>query len=231
MNVLTSAAQWLKSHFDYEFADPSLLQRALTHRSAQGDNNERLEFLGDSVLNLVVSDMVFQRYPRANEGELSRLRASLVRDSTLAQTAASIDLGDHLILGSGELKSGGFRRASILADAVEAVLGAIFLDGGFAAADAAVRELLTSRADSLPCVEELKDPKTRLQEWLQAFGHTLPEYTTEAVTGKAHRQTFDVACTVPELSLVTSGKGSSRRDAEQAAAARMLDALASSNTS
>jgi len=230
VNALISAAQWLKSHFDYEFADARLFQRALTHRSASGENNERLEFLGDSVLNFVVSDMVFERYPQASEGELSRLRASLVRDSTLAGIAASASLGDHLILGSGELKSGGFRRASILADAVEAILGAIYQDGGFDAADTAVRHLLSARADSLPAVEELKDPKTRLQEQLQAVGHTLPEYSTESVSGKAHRQTFDVTCAVPALSLVTRGQGASRRDAEQAAAAHMLDALAAADT-
>lgn len=222
---MDTAAKWLKTHFAYEFDDASLLQRSLTHRSAAGSNNERLEFLGDAVLDFVVSDMVYRRHPDADEGELSRLRASLVRDSTLADIATSIDLGDHLILGPGELKSGGFRRASILADALEAIFGAIFLDRGFAAADATIRHMLDERADNLPAVDSLKDPKTRLQEKLQADGHPLPEYVTEEVSGKAHRQVFDVSCTVPALDRVTRGRGSSRRDAEQAAAERMLDEL------
>lgn len=222
---MDSAAKWLRTHFAYEFEDASLLQRALTHRSAAGRNNERLEFLGDAVLDFVVSDMVYRRYPAADEGELSRLRASLVRDTTLAEIATSIDLGEHLILGGGELKSGGYRRASILADAVEAILGAIFLDSGFSAADQAVRRMLGERVQNLPAVDELKDPKTRLQEALQAQGHDLPVYATQAVSGQAHRQVFDVTCDVPALKLVTEGRGSSRRDAEQAAAENMLKTM------
>jgi len=222
---LDSAEKWLYTHFAYEFEDASLLQRALTHRSAAGRNNERLEFLGDAVLDFVVSDMVFRRYPDADEGELSRLRASLVRDTTLAEIASSIGLGDHLILGGGELKSGGYRRASILADAVEAIFGAIFLDRGFPAADQAIRRMLGERVRNLPSVDELKDPKTRLQEALQARGHGLPEYATQSVSGQAHRQVFDVTCAVPALELVTEGRGSSRRDAEQSAAEDMLKSL------
>ena len=222
---MDSAEKWLYTHFAYEFEDASLLQRALTHRSAAGRNNERLEFLGDAVLDFVVSDMVFRRYPDADEGELSRLRASLVRDTTLAEIASSIGLGDHLILGGGELKSGGYRRASILADAVEAIFGAIFLDRGFPAADQAIRRLLGERVRNLPSVDELKDPKTRLQEALQARGHGLPEYATQSVSGQAHRQVFDVTCAVPALELVTEGRGSSRRDAEQSAAEDMLKSL------
>lgn len=222
---MTSAARWLKANFDYTFDDSSLLVRALTHRSAEGNNNERLEFLGDAVLDFVVSDMVYRRYPDATEGELSRLRASLVRDSTLAAVATSIGLGDHLILGPGELKSGGFRRSSILADALEAIFGAIYLDRGFGVADRVIRHLLNDRADSLPAVEDLKDPKTRLQELLQADGHGLPDYQTETVSGKAHKQTFDVVCRVPALGRRTQGRGRSRREAEQNAATRMLAEL------
>ena len=225
---MESASKWLKTHFDYEFDDDALLQRSLTHRSAAGSNNERLEFLGDAVLDFVVSDMVFHRHPYADEGELSRLRASLVRDSTLAEIAVAIGLGDHLILGSGELKSGGYRRASILADALEAIFGAIYLDRGISAADTVIRHLLNERADNLPAVDELKDAKTQLQEILQARGHALPEYVTDTVSGEAHRQVFDVSCSVPELQLVTRGRGSSRRDAEQTAARQMLQRLESS---
>lgn len=225
--VLDSAARWLKTHFDFEFEDSSLLQQALTHRSAASRNNERLEFLGDAVLDFVASDMVFARYAGADEGALSRLRSSLVRDTTLADIANSIELGQHLILGGGELKSGGHRRASTLADAVEAIFGAIYLDRGFDEADRVIRRVLADRLDNLPDVDELKDPKTRLQEWLQARGHGLPEYETTSVSGAAHRQIFEVSCTVLALELVTRGSGSSRRDAEQASAEAMLGALES----
>ena len=222
---MNAAAKWLQTSIDYDFDDPSLLERALTHRSAPGSNNERLEFLGDAVLDFVVSDIVFHLESDADEGDLSRLRASLVRDTTLAEVAAGIGLGRHLILGPGELKSGGFRNTSILADALEAIFGAVYLDRGFEAADAVIRRALDSRIRSLPDVAELKDPKTRLQERLQAAGHPLPDYQTESVSGKAHRQTFLVRCVVTAFDLDTQGKGSSRRDAEQEAARRMLDAL------
>ncbi len=222
---MDSPTRWLQKHFDYSFADEALLQRALTHRSSPGHNNERLEFLGDSVLNFVVSDMVYRLESGASEGRLSRMRATLVRDATLAEIAQEIDLGDHLILGPGELKSGGYRRASILADAVEAILGAIYLDRGFEAADRAVRYLLSSRAEALPNATVLKDAKTRLQEWLQSAGHALPNYQTDRVSGKAHRQVFDVTCLVEALDRSTTGRGSSRREAEQEAARHMLAAL------
>ncbi len=222
---MNAAAKWLKTNLDYEFADQSLLERALTHRSAPGANNERLEFLGDAVLDFVVSDIVFHLQGDADEGDLSRLRASLVRDSTLAEVATELDLGRHLILGPGELKSGGFRNTSILADALEAIFGAVYLDKGFTAADALIRRVLERRVRALPHVDELKDPKTRLQEKLQADGLALPDYETESVSGKAHRQTFRVRCTVAAFGLDTHGRGSSRRDAEQEAARLMLDAL------
>lgn len=222
---MQSLAGWLSAHFDYTFADDELLARALTHRSAAGRNNERLEFLGDAVLNAVAADIVFRKQPRADEGSLSRLRSALVRDATLAKIAREIGLGEHLILGPGELKSGGFRRASILADAMEAIIGAIYLESGFAAAECSIRTLLRARAEQLPVADELKDPKTRLQEWLQAGGYELPEYRTESVTGAAHRQHFDVSCTVGALGHTTSGEGTSRRDAEQDAARKMLELL------
>ncbi len=222
---MNSAAKWLTSSLDYDFNDPSLLERALTHRSAPGANNERLEFLGDAVLDFVVSDIVFHERGDADEGDLSRLRASLVRDTTLAEVAAEIGLGRHLILGPGELKSGGFRNTSILADALEAIFGAVFLDGGFAAADAVIRRALAPRIESLPHVDELKDSKTRLQELLQADGLALPGYEMDSVSGKAHRQTFRVRCAVSAYGLETKGRGSSRRDAEQEAARLMLDEI------
>ncbi len=220
--MVDKAAKWLKENLGYEFSDDSLLVQALTHRSAANRNNERLEFLGDAVLDFVVSEIVFQLHPDADEGELSRLRASLVRDSTLAELATEMALGEHLILGAGERRSGGHRRASILADALEAIFGAIFLDKGFDAAHRVIRAAFEDRASRLPDPDELKDPKTRLQEWLQGDGHALPSYATEQISGKAHRQVFDVSCTIAALGLVTHGRGLSRRDAEQDAASNML---------
>ena len=202
-----------------------LLQEALTHRSAARQNNERLEFLGDAVLDFVVSDLVFQNKPDADEGDLSRWRASLVNDVHLGEVAASIGLGEHLILGSGEKKTGGNRRGSILADALEAIFAAIYVDSGFAAADGVIRRLFGPLTEDLPCAEDLKDPKTRLQELLQADGYELPLYKMEKVTGKAHKQAFEVSCYVAALDLTTPGHGSARRDAEQDAAAAMIDRI------
>lgn len=210
---------------DYEFSDPSLLLQALTHRSAAGRNNERLEFLGDAVLDFVVSEIVYSARPNANEGDLSRLRASLVNDVTLADIATSMELGEHLILGSGEKKTGGHRRASILADALEAIFGAVYLDAGFGAAETVIRQIFSGMAAKLPDSEELKDPKTRLQELLQSDGHELPQYQTENITGQAHRQVFEVSCRIDGLDLTTTGRGTTRRDAEQDAASAMLDRL------
>lgn len=218
-------ATWLKSHLDYEFRDPALLAQALTHRSAAPQNNERLEFLGDAVLDFSVSEIVYQSYPNAREGELSRLRAALVRDATLAEIAAELGVGEHLILGPGERKSGGHRRESILADALEALFGAIFLDRGFGEVRRVIGRVYTSRLSELPAADQLKDPKTRLQEYLQARGLGLPTYTTTSVSGKAHQQRFEVACVIEEPEASTSGVGGSRRDAEQAAATGMLDLL------
>ena len=222
---MDKTALWLSEKTGYEFRDPALLQQALTHRSAARRNNERLEFLGDAVLDFVVSDIVFEARPDADEGELSRLRASLVRDTTLAQLATELGFGEHLILGSGERKSGGHRRASILADALEAVFGAVYLDAGFEAAAGVIRDVFAARTNELPDAETLKDPKTLLQELLQGDGLALPSYRTERISGKAHRQEFEVSCTIDTPELVTTGRGSSRRDAEQDAASRMLGEL------
>jgi ribonuclease-3 len=216
---------WLQRSFGYAFREPALCRLALTHRSAASKHNERLEFLGDSVLNCSVARMLFDADPQADEGALSRQRASLVSGETLAEIAAELGLGEHLRLGSGELKSGGFRRASILADALEAILGAIFLDSGFDAAAAVVQRILGPRLSGLPAVCALKDPKTRLQEALQGRGLALPVYTLNGVDGEAHAQTFTVACEVAALGLGATASGGSRRRAEQLAAERVLAAL------
>ncbi len=216
---------WVERAFGYAFHDGSLCAIALTHRSAGSEHNERLEFLGDAVLNCTVARLLYDAHPEADEGTLSRQRASLVSGETLAQIATELELGEHLRLGSGELKTGGFRRASILADALEAVLGAIFLDSGFDAAAAVVRHLIGPRLAVLGDGGSLKDPKTRLQEALQARGIALPLYTLTAVSGEAHAQSFVVRCDVPALNLTTAGEGGSRRRAEQLAAERLLELL------
>jgi len=213
---------WLKSALGYEPRNLELFTAALTHRSASGRNNERLEFLGDAVVNLLVAELLYQRFPKASEGDLSRFRASLVSAEPLASIAQSISLGDELQLGSGELKTGGFRRQSILADALEALIGAVYLDQGLEAARALVAHLSAAHLETLPRPEDLKDPKTRLQEHLQARGHALPQYIVESVQGEAHAQHFSVRCEVPQLGLNAAGEGSSRRRAEQDAALRIV---------
>jgi len=210
---------------DYRFTDPSLLQEALTHRSKGAGNNERLEFLGDSVLNLVVSTRLFECYPEAQEGDLSRMRARLVRGLSLAEVASGLGLGKHLNLGESELKSGGFRRSSILADAFEAVLGAIFLDGGYTACRKVILDLFDPLIESLPGAEALKDPKTRLQEWLQGKSRPLPEYELQREEGAEHAKKFHVSCTLTDDGTIVEATGSSRRKAEQAAAERVLKLL------
>lgn len=213
--------------FGYTFHDPGLKLAALTHRSAGAVHNERLEFLGDSVLNCSVARLLYDAHPDADEGVLSRLRATLVSGETLAQIALQMGLGEHLRLGPGELKSGGFRRASILADALEAILGAIYLDSGFDAAAGVVQRIMSPRLASLPTADLLKDPKTRLQEALQGHGLALPIYTLTAVGGDAHAQSFTVSCEVPTFGLAAVGEGGSRRRAEQWAATKILDLLPS----
>jgi len=218
---------WVESAFGHVFQHPALCHVAVTHRSAGADHNERLEFLGDSILNCSVARLLYDAHPQADEGALSRLRARLVSGETLAQIAGDLGLGEHLRLGSGELKTGGFRRASILADALEAILGAIFLDSGFDAAAAAVARIMAPRMSDLPAAGMLKDPKTRLQEALQAHGLALPVYTLTGATGDPHLQSFTVSCEIPILRLAAVGEGASRRRAEQLAAAKLLDLLPS----
>lgn len=222
---MKKAERWLNKALQYRFNDPSLFAQALTHRSACSLNNERLEFLGDAVLDFVISEAIFREREEADEGDLSRLRAALVKDTSLAQIASELELGEHLILGSGERKTGGHRRASILADALEAIFGAVYLDSGFTAAKEIIERLFADRLAALPDASELRDPKTRLQEWLQARKLSLPLYELTNVTGKDHRQRFEVSCTVSELSQTTEGAASSRRKAEQQAARHMLQVL------
>ena len=222
---MEKALRWLKQTLDYEFSDEGLFTQSLTHRSAPGPSNERLEFLGDAVLDFVISESVFRDSPGSDEGDLSRLRASLVNDISLAEIAGELGLGEHLILGSGEKKSGGHRRESILADALEAIFGAVYLDSGFDAARRIVETCYGERLHDLPDPRDLRDPKTRLQELLQSNKLALPEYEVIDVSGKAHEQVFRVRCSVAGLDAETTGEGSSRRNAEQQSAERMLDAL------
>jgi len=222
---LEKAERWLYKTLKYRFGDAGLLRQALTHRSAAGINNERLEFLGDAVLDFVISEAIFTARPEASEGDLSKLRSSLVKDTTLAAIAQELGLGEHLLLGSGEKKTGGHRRESILADALEAIFGAAFLDSGFDAARDIIERVFASRLQILPDVDDLRDPKTRLQEWLQGLKKDLPVYELVAVTGKAHMQEFEVSCSVQDVASVTHGKSTTRRKAEQKAAADMLSLL------
>jgi ribonuclease-3 len=209
----------------YTPRDRALFVVALTHRSAEGANNERLEFLGDSVLNLLLSERLYREFPTASEGDLSRLRSRLVSEEPLAEIAQAMQLGELLLLGSGELKTGGFRRQSILADAFEALCGALYLDGGLEAVRATIEPMFESRIAALPEPSALKDAKTRLQEHLQANGWPLPVYSVKRTTGEPHAQVFLVTCSVPHLSLETEGEGPSRRRAEQVAAQAALQAL------
>ena len=218
-------AAWVRELLGYEPQDLALFRAALTHRSAPGANNERLEFLGDAVVNLSIAQRLYEAFPLATEGELSRLRARLVSREPLAEIAVSLGLGETLQLGSGELRSGGFRRQSILADALEALCGAIFLDGGLGAVEPIIARLFTARIAALPSPEALKDPKTRLQEYLQSRSLTLPRYQILGIEGEDHAQTFRVSCEVPGLALRVEGGGSSRRRAEQQAAQAMLEAI------
>lgn len=207
------------------FGDETLLDLALTHRSVGGRNNERLEFLGDALVNACVADALYRRHAELEEGDLSRLRASLVNQEALADVARELDLGSYLSLGPGELKSGGHRRASILADALEALIGAVFLDAGFEAAHAVVSRLLESRLAAPLSTEALKDSKTRLQEVLQARDLPLPVYAVESVRGEPHKQTFRVSCSLQSLDIRTEGEGGSRRNAEQEAARHALERI------
>lgn len=221
---MTGQLTKLEAKLGYGFASPALLEESVTHRSAAASNNERLEFLGDSILNFVIAAQLFARRPSDTEGVLSRLRASLVNRSSLAAIARELDLGAFIRLGGGELKSGGHRRESILADALEAVFGAVFLDGGYESARDLIERLYAERLAHLPTAAQLKDPKTRLQEHLQGFRRPLPSYEVLEVSGKAHDKVFTVRCCV-EGAVATEGSAASRRQAEQQAAELMLERL------
>jgi ribonuclease-3 len=208
----------LMQKLTYDFKSIPLLETALTHRSASAKNNERMEFLGDAILSFIIATQLFHQYPRADEGELSRLRANLVNENILAEIAIEFNLGEHLKLGSGELKSGGARRKSILADALEALIGAIYLDGDIAVCQQVVLKWFESRLQNPDAIENLKDPKSLLQEYLQAKKMPLPDYQLITMTGDAHEQHFHVSCEVSGFKHRTEGVGSTRRGAEQMAA-------------
>ena len=214
---------------NYPFTDNSLLTQALRHRSAGAPHNERLEFLGDSIVNLLVAEVLYQRWPQANEGFLTRARSELVRESAMATLARQLQMGVHLILGPGELKSGGYRRDSILADTLEAVIAAIYLDGGFEACRRVVLPWFEEAFTTLAHTQLKKDPKTRLQEWLQARQKSLPEYLLIAEDGDDHAKHFRVECRLSTLDRHAMGEGSSRRHAEQEAAAQLLLQLENSS--
>lgn len=209
----------------HSFKHADLLEQGLTHRSAGASNNERLEFLGDALIGFMIAEALWERFPQANEGTLSRMRASLVKRESLARLARGLHLGDYLRLGAGELRTGGHARDSILADALEAVLGAVYLDAGFTATQAVVMALFAERLDETSAEQSGKDPKTRLQEWLQSRKRPLPEYVVTAIGGDQHDQMFTVSCLLSDASLQTLGDGSSRRRAEQSAAAAMLEQI------
>ena len=215
--------------FDYHFKDESLLKLALTHRSIGSKNNERLEFLGDSILGMVISSELFNRFPKEKEGVLTRLRSSLVKGETLSEIAAELNLGEFIQLGSGELKSGGFRRASTLADAVEAIIGAIYLDShtdsGIETVKKIILKIFNNRLNKCEPAGVLKDPKTRLQEYLQSKGLPLPTYNVVSISGKEHQQSFKVSCSLEGYSNHVVAIGASRRKAEQAAAEKALSTI------
>lgn len=227
---MNKALNILQGRLGYKFNDPAMLTLALTHRSFSGRNNERLEFLGDAVLNFIAGEALFQHFPQAKEGQLSRLRARLVKGETLAVLARRFNLGEYLRLGSGELKSGGFRRESILADATEAIIGAIYLDSDFAVTRERVLAWLEPEFADLTLVDTNKDSKTRLQEFLQSRGAELPNYEVVDIQGEPHCRTFYVECSIGLLADKTTGNGASRRIAEQVAAAAALSALGVDNT-
>ncbi|MCE7554386.1 ribonuclease III [Aliivibrio fischeri] len=215
---MNSSLQRLEKKIGYQFKDKSFLKLALTHRSANGTHNERLEFLGDSILSFVVADDLYHRFPKVDEGDMSRMRATLVRGHTLAELGREFQLGDYLYLGPGELKSGGFRRDSILADAVEAIIGAIYLDSDTETVRGIILSWYNTRLESIEPGVSQKDPKTRLQEYLQGRRKPLPTYTVTKIKGEAHNQEFTIECIVAGLDKPVIGKGSSRRKAEQSAA-------------
>jgi ribonuclease-3 len=225
----SAALQALQQRIGHHFAQPLLLQRALTHRSWGAEHNERLEFLGDAVLSLAISSLLFERFSGSDEGDLTRVRAHLVREDSLHRAALLLGLPEVLRLSEGEMRGGGAQRPSILADAVEAVIGAVFVDGGYAPAQAVVQRLFGDVIQATEADSWTKDAKTELQEWLQARRIAVPLYRIAATRGQAHAQTFEVECAVPTLGLAERGEGRSRRIAEQEAARRLLDALTASD--
>lgn len=226
---MNQALEDLQSRLGYRFQQAELLESALTHRSVGPSHNERLEFLGDSIVNFVVAEVLFRAYPEAREGKLTRMRAALVRGQSLGQLARRLQLGEAIRLGTGERKSGGKRRESILADAMEAVIGAIYLDGGIAACQQCIGAWLEAELAAVDPNQVDKDPKTALQERLQRQRMDLPVYRVVEVTGPAHQQTFRVACQLPDPCQMTEGMGHSRREAEQEAAAAALALLGEVN--
>ncbi|MGC9402560.1 ribonuclease III [Vibrio genomosp. F10] len=222
---MNSPIEKLQKKIGYQFNDTDHLELALTHRSAHGKHNERLEFLGDSILSFVIADDLYHRFPKVNEGDMSRMRATLVRGHTLAELGREFELGDYLKLGPGELKSGGFRRDSILADAVEAIIGAVYLDSDTEQVRQVILSWYKTRLDAIEPGVSQKDPKTRLQEFLQGRRKPLPEYIVTNIKGEAHNQEFTVSCEVAGLGQPVIGKGTSRRKAEQAAAGTALEQL------
>jgi ribonuclease III len=215
----------VQTRIAYTFNQPALLQQALTHRSFSGNNNERLEFLGDGVLNFIIAHQLYNRFNKLAEGDLSRLRAQLVKEASLSEIAFSLNLGDVLKLGEGELKSAGWRRPSILADALEAIIGAVYLDGGFASAEAVVLKLYGDKLNTIDPKVIDKDPKSQLQEYLQSKKLDLPDYNVVLIEGEAHAQNFKVECIIKKLNITTQGEGSSRRIAEQQAAQLAMEKI------
>ncbi|MFP4793049.1 ribonuclease III [Pasteurella multocida] len=222
---MTQNLERLQRQIGYQFNQPALLKQALTHRSAAVKHNERLEFLGDAILNFIIAEALYHQFPKCNEGELSRMRATLVREPTLASLARQFELGDYLSLGPGELKSGGFRRESILADCVEAIIGAISLDSDLATTTKIVQHWYQVQLKQIQPGDNQKDPKTRLQEYLQSKRLPLPTYNVVEIKGEAHCQTFTVECYVKNIDRTFMGSGASRRKAEQAAAEKILQLL------
>ncbi|MFW5431549.1 MAG: ribonuclease III [Methylophilaceae bacterium] len=220
----------LQKQLGYQFNKPALLAQALTHRSYANTNNERLEFLGDGVLNFIVAHQLFERFSKLPEGDLSRLRAQLVKEATLFEIAQTLKIGELLNLGEGELKSAGWRRPSILSDALEAIIGATYLEGGFPAAEALVLKLYTEKLDNIDPESIDKDAKSKLQEYLQSKKLDLAGYQVVSIEGEAHAQAFKVSCEIPKLKIATLGEGTSRRNAEQQAAELALEAIFKSKT-
>lgn len=227
MSRLLNAPNYLPLYtaLDYQFTDMSMLDQALTHRSAHKNHNERLEFLGDAVLGLCVAEMLYEKFPNQPEGKLTRMRSNLVKGDTLAAVARELELGDLIHLGSGEMKSGGHRRDSILADAVESLLGAIYLESGLDASKATITKLFSSRIDKLDPSIQIKDSKTQLQEYLQSRQLPLPQYDVINISGKDHAQLFEVCCSVESLTASQTATGKSRRIAEQKAAQSILETI------